>query len=423
MTEYQQQPTGQNQPPGDGKPATPQPCVSTPADQPEPPKSDWKDKCKPSNNWPPTPTIPDPKPCERTCTCPVPPTGQPNCIETLISEQTTTITAAERAKSFKTDLEALAQKAKTAQIDYTQSKYEQLLERWKKEDDDIVALISKLVCAIPCWQCVIECRVCTLYYAVRDIERNLIGTGTRTTVDSLYDLRYWQTRDTEAKQAAFDRIKGVLAAWEKPAQTIEKVLNDNATLMQTAGKTLAPDAPKLLYDVFMRLVPMHLLIAPPADVWKTKIDKKYTHLCRCDKGDPENCCGPDSGTPSLLERLLGPQPYLIKPDEYFWVICCLTMTRYQPAKEALAAAEGALEATENAIKRAKADIDSKMKSIEGDAKTELGKKIDCSKEKPNGKPPGDKGYGCKEDTPPKDTTTQYDSGPATATPSSGAAAA
>jgi hypothetical protein len=412
--------TNDTQPQG-GQNACPESTTAafTPADQPKAPNADWNNQqsttgyCKPPD-WPlfPPPDLPPDK-CEPCCECPVPPNKPTDCIDALINDQTSTITAAERAKSFKTDLEALAQKAKTAQVDYTQVKYQALLERWKQEDKLIVELIAKLVCAVKCWRCVLECRVCSLFVIVRNLERQLNGhddnidklgqckgktDSYNPAVDSLYDIRYWQTKDQQRKQAKFDRVKSVLAAWEKPAQTIEKVLNDNATLIQSAGKTLAPDMPTLLYDVFMKLVPMHLLIAPPVDAadasTTTAIDKKYTKLCPCDPCTHDNCCGPDVGTPSLLERLLGPQPYLVKPEQYMTIICCLTKTQYLPAKEALASAEGALDKTESVIKRTKADIDDRIKSIEKDAKTELAKDIDCDKEKPKPKE--------KPKEPPKD---------------------
>ena len=404
MTENTQQQTGQAQPQGQGKSA-PAPCADTPAYQPPLPK----DKCEPPKDGPKAPEIPKPKPCPPKCDCPLPPPGTSSCLDELIRAQAEQSAKADSQKAFASELEALATKTKAALAEYTPDKYKQLLDRWKDEDKQIVDLIAKLVCAVPCWACVIECRVCGLYGAVRDLERRLDGCGNLcATVDSLYDLQYWQTRDRDAKKATLDRIKAILAAWEKPAATIDKVLTDNAALIASAGKTLAPDAPKLLYDVFMRLVPMHLLIAPPASTVTTGIDKKYTQLCPynpcdscnpCDPGTPDDCCGADTGVPSLLKRLLKPQPYLVPPDKLSTLLCCLIKYRYKPATEAYAEAVGALSATENEIKRTKADIDERTKALENDAKTALALPIDCCKEKPkdrqdDGRKDGDKD--CKD---------------------------
>jgi hypothetical protein len=173
----------------------------------------------------------------------------------------------------------------------------------------------------------------------------------------------------QRKKKTLDRVKSVLAAWEKPAQTIEKALADNAKLLVDLGKLLSSDATKLVYDVFMRLVPMHLVIAPPASSGHvTGIAKEYTQISEHDKGEPDDCCGPDVGVPSLSRRLLGPQPYLIDPKDYFSVICCVTKDRYLPAKDAYANAQSAWENTDNDFKRLIAEIDEGMKSIEKNAK-------------------------------------------------------
>ncbi|HVC12442.1 MAG TPA: hypothetical protein VNE59_12440 [Burkholderiales bacterium] len=348
------------------------PCA--PADQPRLPSS----TCDPLPPAPAAPELPAPEECPTTCTCPEPPAVTHTCLEDLIDKEAGIINQAEVAKSFKADLEALLAKAKAAQDEYTTDKYDALLERWQDEDAAIVELIKKLVCAYPCWRCMLECLICRLIYAVRDLERQLNGSGALYgSVDSLYDLRYWQQRNRDARQAVFDRIKAVLGAWESPAQTIDKALTDNAKIIADAQNVMAPDAAKLLYDVFMRLVPMHLAIAPPASVVQTKIEKRYAELCPCDDGEPDDCCGPDVGPMSLRERLIGPQPYLVVPDKYFAIICCLVQNRYQPAKEALATAESDLASAEAKLASVAADIDSRTKSLEADAKAQLVKPFDC----------------------------------------------
>jgi hypothetical protein len=96
---------------------------------------------------------------------------------------------------------------------------------------------------VPCWWCLIECEICPLLYAIRDTDLKLNGDGTLTdNVHSLRDLRYWQDRNREAKKEVFDRIKQVLAAWEKPAQTIDKILTENAKLIEEIKKILATDS-------------------------------------------------------------------------------------------------------------------------------------------------------------------------------------
>jgi hypothetical protein len=170
----------------------------------------------------------------------------------------------------------------------------------------------------------------------------------------------------------------VLTAWEKPGQTLEKVLNDEKTLIESAANALTLEPSKAVYDVFMRLVPMHLAIGPTAEPGpKTLIDKKYTELCKCDKGEPDACCGPDVGKWSLRQRLLHPQPYLIPPDLYFKVICCLVEKRYLPAKEALATAESDLANVQSKIKRLKSQLDNGLKSFEKDAKGALPVVVKC----------------------------------------------
>lgn len=364
-------------------PTPAQGCTIDPARQPKPAAPPGQ--CRPPAPGPAAPVPPTPKhDCPPPECCPKPAGATPTCLEQLIADQQNLIAQAERAKLFKTELEGLQQKAKAAKADYTEDKYLALLERWKEQDKQIAALIADVVCSAKHWRTQIECFVCPLLYEIRLLMQQLHGDGTLYgEVGSLYDLRYWRQRDKDAKQARFDRIKDVLAAWEKPAQTIDKVLGDNAKLIDATGKSLgAADRGKLLYDVFMRLVPMHLSIAPPASVATTKIDKKYTELCKCDTGKPDDCCGPDTGAPSVLQRLLGPQPYLVHPDQYYAIVCCLAQTRYLPAKEELAKAEADLQGVEDEIKRVTAAIEEKKKSLEASAKGELAKPFECCKPTP-----------------------------------------
>jgi len=297
----------------------------------------------------------------------------------LIAKQAAEIAAAEKAKAFKADLEALLGKAKTASQDYTQENYEKLRKRWVDQDSDIEKLIHNLVCAVPCWRCVIECHICPLINDLYADQQWLYGDGTLyTDVHNLYDLQYWHTRDKEKKERSFNRIKSVLAVWEKPAQTIDKILTDNAKLISDTGKLLGSEPGKVVYDVFLRLVPMHLAIAPPSgSAWTTNILKEYTDFCPCDKATPDDCCGPDVGEWSLRQRLIGPQPYLVDPNDYFKLVCCLVEKRYEPAKNALGKAEADLATVDDKIKSLKAQIENGLKSFDKDAKGAIPSVINC----------------------------------------------
>ena len=349
-----------------------------PADQPRPPGDGEKCPDLPSCT---PPKLEDPEPCpeDPNCKCPKDPGSNPNCLEELIAKQAADIAVAEEAKKFKTALEELLNKAKTASQDYTRDKYEKLVKLWEEQDCDIVELIRKLVCAVPCWRCIIECHVCRRINELHDAEQRLYGDGTLyTDVHNLHDLLYWHQRNKEKTERRFNRIKSVLAAWEKPAQTIEKILNDNKQLIEEAGKSLGSKPGKVVYDVFLKLVPMHLAIAPPSNSpWKTKIPKEYTQFCKCDTGTPDDCCGPDVGERSLRQRLIGYQPNLIDPSDYYMVICCLVEKRYGPAQEAFCKAEAELVKSENEIKRYKAVIENGLKSFETDAKGDIPSVINC----------------------------------------------
>lgn len=368
-----------------------------PADQPKPPGKG----CKPDlptttpPEWkPPDKCLPDPE-----CNCPpTPPSSGPDCLQKLIDAEAAEITAAERAKLFKADLEALIAKAKAATQDYNRAKYEALLKRWQEQDRDIAELIRKLVCALPCWRCVLECYVCPIIYDLRDSELRLYDGNWKDyfsdyKMHNLYDLRYWLDRDRDYKQQLLQRVKNVLAAWEKPAKTIDDNLTADANLILACNKALGTDPSTVVYDLFLKLVPMHLAIAPPAtsDELTTKIDEMYTKFCDCDESDPDNCCGPEVGKLSWRQRLIGPQPYLVDPNDYFNIICCLVENRYLPAKDQVAKAEADYQSADNEIQRRKTQIDNALKTFEKDAKGAIPSDIDCCDyEKTDGAEPAQK---------------------------------
>lgn len=353
-------------------------------DRADQPPSDLTECPELPKNKPPKPY--EPPDCKKTpsCNCPDPPGATEHCLENLIDTQTKQLTVAEKAKAFKAELEALLTKAKAASQEYTAEKYGKLLKQWEEQDSEIAELLRKLDCAVPCWRCIIECYICPLLDELRIAEQRLNGDGKLCEeMHSIYDLRYWLERDRESKDRFFQRIKLVLGAWEKPAQTIEKILADNAKLIVDCSKAIGADPSNAVYDVFLKLVPMHLAIAPPAKVKKTKINKKFTTFCECDTGEPQRCCGPDVGEWRLRDRLIGRQPYLIKPDQYFALICCLVEKFYLPAKDLLADATAAFDEVDNEIKRYKDQIQKGLdpKTFEANAKAKIPKPVECCGEK------------------------------------------
>ena len=102
---------------------------------------------------------------------------------------------------------------------------------------------------------------------------------------------------------------------------------------------------------------------------------------------------PDVGERTLRQRLIGPQPYLIDPNDYFTLICCLVQKRYGPAKDALGKAEADLSAVDDRIARLKAQIDAGLnkEAFEKAAKGAIPSVIDCcafETEKNDSKPTG-----------------------------------
>ena len=321
-----------------------------------------------------------PCPEDRYCKCPKGPEVTPTCLEDLIENQTRPITEGDKAKAFKAELEGFLTKAKAATLEYNREKYDKLVEQWEKQDCEIADFVRKLVCAVPCWRCVIECHVCPLLNEMRNAELRLFrNENSPDEVGNLFQRLSCQQQDRDAKERRFTRIQTVLKAWEKPAATIEKQLADNAKLLADAGKLLGTEPGRVVFDIFLRLIPAHLAIAPPrgSEELTTKIAKEYTQFCGCDTGTPDCCCGPDVGAPSLRERILGPLPYLIDPNEYFRVICCLVKERYAPAKDALGEAEAAITTTENLIKRNRATITDGLKNFNRDARAAIPAMPDC----------------------------------------------
>jgi len=105
----------------------------------------------------------------------------------------------------------------------------------------------------------------------------------------------------------------------------------------------------------MKVIPLHLAIAPresKSGIALLQNGKKFIDLCGSDKGDPDNCCGVDVGVLSVrIQELVGPQAYIVDPDRYMDILCCLVRDRYLPAKQQLAEAESNLAQINDEITR------------------------------------------------------------------------
>ncbi len=340
------------------------------ADQPKPPADG--EGCKEPYE-PKVPEWHEPEKCpppDRCCECPKPPGETSTCLDLLIAQQTEEIVAAENATAFKKVLEDLLKTAKDAAAKYTPDKYKELVDMWVEQDKRIVDLIHTIVCKVSCWRCVIDCEVCPLLYRVHDAEKSLYDDGKLyDTVHDLYDLEYFHKRNKEAKERRFQRISDLLTVWQTPDATIRSVLDKNSALIDSAMGNVGKEPGKVIYDTFIQIVPLHLAIAPPkGSKWKTRIEKQFTGFCQCGTPDPDDCCGPNVGEGSLLSRLIGPQPYLIDPNDYFKLICCLVEKRYAPAQKqlrdaasALANVQARITAYENFLKTWRKDFNARAR--------------------------------------------------------------
>lgn len=356
-----------------------------PARQPNPP-SDGKD-C-PQIPETEVPELKGPEKCpppDKCCKCPSEPDTPPNCLEDLIAQQAADLDASANVTKFKGELEAMLEKAKLARQAYTRDTYENLVEDWVKQDVLIAELIRKLVCAVPCWVCILDCHVCPLLNELHYAEKWLYDDGQLSTdMHDLYDLEYWHKRNVAAKKRTLDRVTAILGAWEKPVTTITDALKANQALHDAASTVIGTEAGKAIYDVFLRLVPMHLAIAPPAGPYTTtKIDKKYTKFCQCDDRQPEWCCGINVAERSLRQRLIGPQPYLIDPNQYFDLICCLVKNRYTPAQTAFNKADAELKVVQSKIAGYENALKDWPKDFEKNARGAIPSVINCCDYEPD----------------------------------------
>jgi hypothetical protein len=355
--------------------------VSDPADQPHSPN----DEChKPE--WPHHPPSPDPSLCLPECCCPFPTyPPKPNCLERMIGRQDYSAAEATELGEATKLLRELLDRAKASEKEYTLKRYMELVKKWKDVDRDIAEVVRRLVCTIPCWWCLIECHICPLLYAIRYREDRLRGQGldrwrTYEQVYSLYDEQYWFQQDVRRKQIEVERITQVLQAWETPSKTIGDAIDTNAAAILKAPNPNTADYIRFLYDVFFQIVPSHLAIAPPADSGVvTCISKKYTVFCDCDDHDQVNCCGPNLGEPTVRERLVKAQPYLVRPDQILPLLCCIAEKRFMPASHALAAAKASLKRVTDEVTGYEQEITNRLSSLPDDARAALPYPYDCDK--------------------------------------------
>jgi hypothetical protein len=351
---------------------------------PRAPQPGHKYDCDDLPEAPKAPELPEPKDCPQPCDCPTPPGGPASdCLEKLIADQSKVVTQADRAKALVEELTAIQAKVASAKTEYTQARYTDLKKLWEDQDKLIADLTDKLKCTVDCWECLLECRLCPQLYQIQTLDDRLNGAGKLTEqVYSLLDLQFWRQRNVTQMQARVDRIKGVLAAWEKPSATLGDVLDKNGKLAADLPAVLAADPAKAIYDIFMTLLPRHWAIRPRGAT--SKIKERFIEVCTCHEGTPDDCCGPDVGVVTLRERLVGPLPYIVDPAEFSGIICCILTERLKPASDQLAAAQADLAATTGEIEQTKKLIEDKTGALEATFKAELGNPIECGPYKKKG---------------------------------------
>lgn len=353
------------------------------------PKDDTKQcrdnpKCEKLPDPPKPPELPDPPKCEACCECPDPPGGPPSdCLDKLICENSKLLKKAERAKALVELLKDIQGKVADYKVEYTESRYQDLKRTWTEQDQAIAELLRKLICGVPCWECLLECRLCDELVAIRNLERLLEGTGQlAANVYSLGDLEHWHKRNVEQIEARAKRIGDVLSAWEELSKKLGEALEKNAGLIEKLPGLIATDPAKAVFDMFMWLLPRHWAIRPRGAT--SVIDAKFFKLCKCDTGEPDDCCGPDVGVPKIRDRLSGPLPYIIPPGDYMGIICCLTRERLAPANEQLADAQAEHAAVTDQIAQTKKAIEDRLAALEATFHAGLDNPIDCKPYKAQG---------------------------------------
>ena len=363
----------------------------SPPPKDQPCESDYG--CDDLPTGPEPPELCPPKTCDYRCNCPgkaKPP--EPPCFDELIACQTSLVEQGTEADKIKNDLVAMRDAANDAKKTYTREVFDSLTKRWKDQDKDIVSAIQVVICNVPCWWCVIDCHICQLLYKIRWIEERLEGRPGKliTEAYSLRDLKHWHDRNVAEKERRFNYIDKVMKAWGNPAKSIDEALTLNEQIVASVRSMDPADA---LEKVFFDLIPRHLAIAPrPID---TDIEDKYIRLCtKCDEHEPDDCCGPDMGLPSARQLLVEPLAYIVDPDEFFDLLCCIATQRFQPAKQQHEKAKADRDKVNAEITNLEAELLRRKEKPLAEYRGSISTPIDCDKyKKKNG---DDDGCGCDD---------------------------
>jgi hypothetical protein len=284
-------------------------------------------------------------------------------------------------KENQVELLAFLQKARSAADDYTAQKYNELVGRWIDQDGRITKLVAGLDQRDD-WQQSIPA-VCALFTAIQEVVDRLEGcppdepptanaqqaaadaAAKAATQDESSKLGLYADRATlqtrrDREKRALARVRLELAAWEKPAQTLEKILNEHFKLIEECTKLAGRADAALAYDVFFKLVPVHLHITPKD---ATSTVKPLEAVLKLVKPEVKDC------TDAAI-RQLAPQPRLIKPSAYPQQVD-LVAKAMNTAIAALAEAEGEVKKNEDAINRNLRALDYKKKSLDKDARGAL----------------------------------------------------
>ncbi|QDT98554.1 alanine-zipper protein [Gimesia aquarii] len=326
------------------------------------------------------------------------PLEREKCLVDAIAKEVETINKAKSAEKAKKELEAIQKSAETAIKDYTTEAHKSFILLWEEQDKDIQKLLNKVEC-IPNWKCIIECYICPLlnelYFVAQELNgdplnychccerKNVSDTCSeektkceqyqsylnddpnyrqfsKELAKNHYDLLHWLERDLAQKNRTYELVSNVLQAWMNPNKSLKDLLQANSELIKKCNDEWCSRTTHIVYDIFVQLLPLHFAIRPrdknnkkwPDGKKPTVIQKEfydlYAHLC-CDEGQPIDCCNVNVGEPSIRDRLIGTQPYIVDPSEYYELICCLTKHRYLKAQEAMAKAQAALDAQKKRI--------------------------------------------------------------------------
>lgn len=225
------------------------------------------------------------------------------------------------------ELGKLESNLRSAADQYDARKYDELVERWREQDGRIADLLAK-------WRGQKEPlngieQVRKLYDDIAALEKQMEddppladdgkGLNTRRALQQL-------KRDVSYRKC--ERAREQLSAWDKPAQTLDKVLADNDKAIAEANKIIdRTDVPTLAFDLYFKLIPVHLHIKPEDEYTQVELDGDESDLLEVDG--------------SLDYALPKPLPSLIRPADY--------PARYMREVETLAAATSELAAATGAL--------------------------------------------------------------------------